>query len=238
MHRGGTASRRASATGVPRNMNNSYWLANPEQPLTGFSPVIGSEGTDIGLRPPIGFDIIAQRLAGTDGLGGTKFTLEQLQEVMFNNRNYGAELVVSDLVAACGPRRSVTLEDGTVVDLSEACGVLAAWDQKVELDSRGAHLFKEFVRFGGLQFAVPFDPADALTAATDPKASSTPWGPPSSKGPATRKCPAAPASSWPSNLRRTAPSAGRFWPIPSRRTPNRPITPIRRSCIRSSNGRT
>lgn len=144
------------------NMNNSYWLANPEQPLTGFSPIIGSEETNIGLRPRIGFDIIAGRLAGTDGLEGKKFTLEQLQEVMFNNRNYGAELVVPDLVAACGVNSSVTLEDGTVVDLAEACGVLAAWDQKVELDSRGAHLFREFARFGGLQFAVPFDPADPL----------------------------------------------------------------------------
>lgn len=144
------------------NMNNSYWLANPEQPLTGFSPVIGSEGSNIGLRPRIGLHMIQERLTGADGMDDTKFTLDQLQEVMFNNRNYGAELVHSDLVAWCTVNPTVTLEDGTVVELADACTALSEWDTKVNTDSRGAHLFREFVRFGGLQFETPFDGNDPL----------------------------------------------------------------------------
>lgn len=144
------------------NMNNSYWLANPEQPLTGYSPIIGSEETNIGLRPRLGLHMIEQRLDGTDGMVGTKFTLEQLQEIMFNNRNYGSELVRFDLAGWCTVNPQVTLDDGTVVDIAEACPVLLRWDGKVDVDSRGAHLFREFVRFGGLQLLAPFDVNDPL----------------------------------------------------------------------------
>ena len=56
----------------------------------------------------------------------------------------------------------VTLDDGTVVDIAEACPVLLRWDEKVDADSRGAHLFREFARFGGLQLLVPFDVNDPL----------------------------------------------------------------------------
>lgn len=156
------------------NMNNSYWLANPHAPLTGYSPIIGAEETNIGLRARLGLHMIEQRLAGTDGLEETKFTLEQLQQVMFNNRHYGGELVRMDLAGWCTVNPTVTLTDDgvsgdetnddteTVVDISEACPILLRWDETVDADSRGAALFHEFVRFGGLQFYVPFDPNDPL----------------------------------------------------------------------------
>ena len=51
------------------NSNDSYWLSNPSHPLTGFSPIIGLTGTEQGLRTRIGNQMIAPRLAGTDGLG-------------------------------------------------------------------------------------------------------------------------------------------------------------------------
>lgn len=144
------------------NMNNSYWLSNPEAPLTGFSPIIGSENSNIGLRARLGLLMIEERLNGSDGMPGTKFTLEQLQTVMFNNRHYGGELVRDDLVALCLANPSVTMEDGAVVDISEACDVLADWDLRVDVDSRGAHIFHEFARQGGLRFKVPFDVADPI----------------------------------------------------------------------------
>lgn len=155
------------------NMNNSYWLSNPEQPLEGFSPIIGSARSNIGLRPRLGLHMVQQRLTGTDGLDGTGFTLDRLQSVMFNNRNYGAELVRDDLVAHCQANPTV-LVDGTEVELTEACAVLADWDLRVERDSRGAHLFREFVAAGGLRFAVPFSVADPLNTpntlnTTDPQ---------------------------------------------------------------------
>ena len=46
--------------------------------------------------------------------------------------------------------------------LAGACDVLDDWDLRVDLDSRGAHLFRLFVEFGGLRWATPFDPADPM----------------------------------------------------------------------------
>jgi acyl-homoserine-lactone acylase len=36
------------------NSNDSYWLSNPHQPLTGFARIIGDEGTARTLRTRIG----------------------------------------------------------------------------------------------------------------------------------------------------------------------------------------
>jgi acyl-homoserine-lactone acylase len=143
------------------NMNNSHWLANPATPLEGFSPIIGSERSNIGLRARLGLLMLEQRLAGDDEQDGAGFTLERLQTLMFNNRNHGAELVRDDLVTQCRDAGSVVVQ-GAPVELDEACDVLAAWDLRVDRDSRGAHLFREFVGAGGLQFAVPFDVSDPL----------------------------------------------------------------------------
>ena len=46
--------------------------------------------------------------------------------------------------------------------LPPACDALASWDLKVDLDSRGAHLFHLFAENGGLKFKVPFNPADPV----------------------------------------------------------------------------
>ena len=143
------------------NSNDSHWLANPEQPLEGFDRILGVERSARSLRTRLGLVQVQERLAGTDGLAGTRFTLEQLQAVMFSNRVYGAELVVDDLVALCRSAGQVVV-DGQTVDLVAACDVLAQWDRKVDLDSRGAHLFRELADQGGLVWAVPFDVADPV----------------------------------------------------------------------------
>ena len=75
------------------NSNNSYWLANPEQPLTGFPRIIGDEKTQRTLRTRLGLLQVQQRLAGSDGLPGKRFTTKRLWKVMFGNRVYGGELV-------------------------------------------------------------------------------------------------------------------------------------------------
>lgn len=143
------------------NSNDSYWLANPEQPLEGYDRIIGVERTARSLRTRLGLRQVQQRLDGSDGLGAPGFTLELLQEVMFSNRVYGAELVRDDLVELCRANPSVTV-DGAAVDISEACDVLAAWDTRVDLDSRGAHVFREFARRGGIRFSMPFDVDDPV----------------------------------------------------------------------------
>lgn len=143
------------------NSNDSYWLANPAQPLTGFARIIGDEGTPRSLRTRLGLLMVQQRLAGTDGLPGDRFTRDDLQTMVFNNRVYGAELVRDDLVALCRANPTVVV-DGRTVDLRPACDVLAAWDLKANLDSRGEPIFREFADFGGIRFKVPFDIADPV----------------------------------------------------------------------------
>jgi acyl-homoserine-lactone acylase len=119
------------------NMNDSYWLTNPEQPLEGFSPIIGNEKFPRSLRTRNGLVQIEQRLSGTDGNPGNKYTPELLREFINNNRNYGAELWVDPLVADCQANPG-----SYAVDVSAACGVLANYDKTENLDSPGALLWR------------------------------------------------------------------------------------------------
>jgi acyl-homoserine-lactone acylase len=135
--------------------NDSYWLTNPKQPITGLSPIWGNEGTARSLRTRLGLDQVEKRVAGTDGLGAPKFDLRSLQQVLYGNRHLGAELVRDDLVDVCRKSKKTKLVP--------ACEALANWDLRVDLDSRGAHLFHLFAENKGIQFKVPFDPKNPVT---------------------------------------------------------------------------
>ncbi len=135
--------------------NDSHWLTNPKQPLAGFSPLFGDEGTARSIRTRHGIDIVEKRVAGKDGLGAPKFDLATLQGALYQNRNMGGEMVRDDLVKACKAKKSTKL--------APACTALDGWDLKVNLDSSGAHLFHLFAENDGLIFKVPFDPAKPVT---------------------------------------------------------------------------
>jgi acyl-homoserine-lactone acylase len=145
------------------NSNDSYWLANPAAPLEGYPRIIGNERTPRSLRTRLGVHQVRQRIAGTDGLPGTRFTPANLWAVTLGNRAYGGELVRDDLVRVCTAHPVATASDGTPVDLTGACAALRGWDLRVNLDSRGSHVFTEFARARGLRFADPFDPDRPLT---------------------------------------------------------------------------
>ncbi|MFF5219444.1 acylase [Micromonospora sp. NPDC000442] len=156
------------------NSNDSYWLANPGRPLVGYPRIVGDERTARSLRTRLGVHQVRQRLAGTDGLPGRGFTAGRLWDVTLGNRAYGGELVRDDLVRLCEAQPTATASDGTTVDLTAACAALRRWDLRVDLGSRGSHVFTEFARAGGLRFADPFDPDAPLTtpnrlAVDDPK---------------------------------------------------------------------
>jgi acyl-homoserine-lactone acylase len=156
------------------NSNDSYWLANPQEPLTGFPRIIGDEATPRSLRTRLGLLQVQQRIAGTDGLPGTRFTTANLWQVEFGDRVYGGELVRDDLVGLCTAHPTGTATNGASVDLSAACAALRAWDLHANLDSRGAHVFREFALAGGIRFADPFVPTDPVNtprrlAVADPR---------------------------------------------------------------------
>ena len=81
------------------NSNDSHWLSNPEQPLEGFARIIGDERTERSLRTRLGLRMIREH---------GRFALADLQELMLNDRNGGAELMRDELVGPLpAPPRSV-----------------------------------------------------------------------------------------------------------------------------------
>jgi acyl-homoserine-lactone acylase len=125
------------------NSNDSYWLSNPAEPLEGFDRIIGDERTERSLRTRSGLVQVEQRLGGFDGWAGDRYTLRQLQDTVFQNRQYAGELWRDELADFCEASPTMT-GTGGAVDVSEACPVLRAWDLKDDLDSRGAILFRRF----------------------------------------------------------------------------------------------
>ena len=138
------------------NSNDSYWLTNPEQPLEGFPRIIGNERAQRSLRTRLGLKMLET--------AGDNLTRKNVQNLVFENRQYLGELWRDQLVAYCNANPVVTGPSGPV-DISAACPALAGWDLHDNVDSTGAVLFARFVdRFGtgAARFANPFDVNDPI----------------------------------------------------------------------------
>ena len=105
------------------NSNDSYWLANPDQPLEGYSPVIGPEGTARTLRTRAGLNFVQQKLAEEGKLGP-----QDLQAIIYSQRNYGAEILLDDVLDLCEKINEPVILQDTEVEIGPACAALAAWD--------------------------------------------------------------------------------------------------------------
>ncbi|MDH6114755.1 acyl-homoserine-lactone acylase [Kitasatospora sp. MAP12-15] len=156
-----------TTTGNVADSNTTPWLADPSEPLTGYPAMYGAAGTELSMRGRLGLSMIAQRVAGTDGYGPAGFDLPSLEQLMLGDRDYSAELLRDQLVRFCRASSTLTASDGTAVDVRAACDTLARWDLRGDPDSRGAVLWREFMRGAGQPFAVPFDPARPLTTPRD-----------------------------------------------------------------------
>ncbi|MEX2489923.1 MAG: penicillin acylase family protein, partial [Pseudomonadales bacterium] len=64
------------------NSNDSYWLSNPDQPLEGYAPIIGDEGTARSLRTRAGINFIQEIIDA-----GKKFDRQTVQDIMYNHRH-------------------------------------------------------------------------------------------------------------------------------------------------------
>ncbi|MEH6592988.1 MAG: penicillin acylase family protein [Halioglobus sp.] len=151
------------------NSNDDYWLANPNEPVTGYPLVYGVPEEERTLRTRSGLMMMESRQSGTDGLAGTLFDTDSLLDRMLSNQHFAGQVLRDDLVTLCNNNPTVTLEGGDV-DISAACSVLADWDLAANLDSRGSHLFREFMRIGDggrwlpetFNYKVPFSADDPI----------------------------------------------------------------------------
>ena len=149
------------------NSNDSYWLSNPEQPLTGFPRIIGTEDTARTLRTRTGLLMTQRRIDGSDGFGPAGFTRQDMQDLLYRNTEYSAELIRDDAVTLCrslGPVAPSTSAGPQTV--GDACDVLAGWDLRDDPDAVGALLFRRFWTHAQTAapspWQVPFDPADPV----------------------------------------------------------------------------
>ncbi|MFK7974881.1 MAG: penicillin acylase family protein [Halioglobus sp.] len=155
------------------NSNDSFWLANPNQPITDALEVYGDIEDERTLRTRSGLMMVAARQAGTDGLPGNTFDIDSLLDRMLSNQHIAGQLLRDDLVTLCKAQPNVTVDE-VVVDISTACTALENWDLTSNLDSRGSHVFREFLRIlhagdnarflpeEGLNYAIPFSVDDPI----------------------------------------------------------------------------
>ena len=167
------------------NMNDSYWLANPKAPLTGFPAIIGPAGTEaLSLRTRLGLAMAQGRLDGTDGYPGNKATVDAVKQMVLNSRAHSAELfkaqalpmvcAAPQILVTGDPQTEEVFSPARAVDVAAACSALQAWDNAGNIDSRGAHVWDEFwaraVLLPAAQlYGVPFSAADPLGTPRDLK---------------------------------------------------------------------
>jgi len=155
------------------NANSSHWLSNLAQPLEGFSLVYGPEQTIRSPRTRYNAELLdgseTTTVAGADG----RFSRSELQHIaLTENGGLTANQLLAPLINRCSATSTVTLPDNSTQDITPACNALSGWDGKYNPDSRGAHLFREFLQSYSSSnhsalnrdlFAIAFDAANPIS---------------------------------------------------------------------------
>ncbi|GAA5194269.1 N-acyl homoserine lactone acylase QqaR [Rugosimonospora acidiphila] len=167
------------------NANDSHWLANPNQLLTGYSPLQGFEGTPQTVRTRQNVALLAGGFPGTVDSSG-RFSLNGLGTAILSDTSFTSDQLVGTVVAACHARGSTpVVVDGHSVNLSAGCSALASWDRTFDVGSKGAVLWRETIASvldqdsdalsdAGPLWGVGFNPADPGHTPRGAPADSTP----------------------------------------------------------------
>lgn len=148
------------------NANDSHWLANPAELLTGFSPLTGPEGVPQSARTRMNaLMLLDPAVRGDDG----KLSAAEVEAELLRPRGLHAELLLPGVLTAC-ERTNLVLVDDRPYDVAPACAALAAWDRRYTAESRGAVLWREYLsQYSGDErsdagplYLEPFDPADPV----------------------------------------------------------------------------
>ncbi|MEM9461867.1 MAG: penicillin acylase family protein [Myxococcota bacterium] len=164
-------------TDVPRlersdfvfNANDSHWLSNPLEPLTGFSPLHGFEQTPRSPRTRMNAHMLLDEEGLYSGVDG-KFDLAELRDAILSNHGMMELLLRDAVVDRCQGQTTTETEAYGAVDIAPACTVLSTWDGTLDTDSVGAIVWRELLgdfgasdRFdAGALFAEAFDPASPV----------------------------------------------------------------------------
>lgn len=152
------------------NGNNSYWVPNANVRLEGFPPIMGGERIELDFRARQVMIKAQQRKDGTDGYGAPGFNIDNLRELMHDNRNIAAETMTDDVVGICRDVTDWSPYSDNPVEAAGICDILDNWDRLYNLDSVGGHIFFEFfakVYQLDTLWAVPFNPDAPLVTPRD-----------------------------------------------------------------------
>jgi acyl-homoserine-lactone acylase len=112
-----------------QNSNDSAWMTNPAQPLTGFSPLISRDAVPLGLRARFAVERLRQLQQA-----GAKVGVADLQAMVMDNRVYMAEAeggaLLDDVLQFCAG-----YSGGDASIIQGVCTSLARWDRSANLDA-------------------------------------------------------------------------------------------------------
>lgn len=153
-----------------QNSNSSHWQANPNEPLTGYSPLYGDEEFPVNARTQLGIRMLntvtdsglaEQSPAGQDG----KFDARDLLDVIWSNRSLYAELYLGELRERCqlAGETPINYPAGLSRSVAPGCAALRRWNGTYDIQSTGAHLFRvllaQLFSRNDLDVQEVFDPA-------------------------------------------------------------------------------
>lgn len=137
-------------TDYVQNSNDSAWMTQPAQPLTGYSPLISQQDTALGNRARYALDWLGQ---------GKRYSAEDVRRMVLSDEVGAAHWVMDDLLSWC--KRAAKPGAQT-----QACQALAGWDRSATLASGvGLFYFEGFMQQlakAPALWAQPFDPARPL----------------------------------------------------------------------------
>lgn len=139
---------------VAFNSNDPYWVPHPEIRLERGPVLAGLYRRPLSPRTRMNAAVLAG-LAPSGPTASGRWTRDDVERALLDNRSLLAEQLLDDVVARC---RAAGLDD--------AADILAGWDRAFDVDSVGAVLWREFLggfaaaelRNAGALFAEPFDP--------------------------------------------------------------------------------
>lgn len=152
---------RLRRTDFVQNSNNSYWLTNPA------APIVSNENNDYLLfGPALDQQTLRSRMGQQKLIELSNASLTELEEALLSNRAYLGEAILPDLLSICSARgETPVVVSGTEVNIAPACAALAQWDGRMNKESVGAHVFREFAQqfSRNPQWAIPYNRFEPLT---------------------------------------------------------------------------